>query len=404
MHHDPTYLQKCLIYVNSTWVEHSQFSRPRHYAVTVTMDSGDIYVLGGSYSPTTSDVLYKGSDNWSAGPRLGKDSFIFKACATSINATHFVTIGGGIFYNMVDVFDTITNTWRQWPKLTKSRRAHNCALLGDKVVVAGGYLFGDQDYTSSSVLIDVHTGEATAGGEMVMRRAYYSVQVIEGIMYAIGGSTFHHEETVEKLTDLSLNWTTSDLALVTGRSTFATVKCPPEPETAQKSLPKLLSTITIRTKVGCTNFCTNEGVIIKLKGGSSSDPDHEGFECSTETLNHLDTIDFGFDGVAKFGGRFVDDGERMMMSDCDQAPLNGVLQEGSLEWVGEKGWQPLDVCLDWQDHLGSLGEPDEPGLNNQLKTLNKTESVAIRCNLVPSGETYWHLEGCQNLAQACALS
>ena len=64
----------------------------------------------------------------------------------------------------------------------------------------------------------------------------------------------------------------------------------------------------------------------------------------------------------------------------------------------------MDVCLDWQDHLDSLGEPDEPGLNNQLKTLNKTESVAIRCNLVPSGETYWHLEGCQNLTQACALS
>ena len=111
------------------------------------MDSGDIYVLGGSYSPTTSDVLYMGSDNWVEGPNLTRNAFIFKACAATINSTHFLTVGGGIFYNQVSVFNTVTKTWSDWPNLHDRRRGHNCARLGENIVVAGGYLFGDQDQT-----------------------------------------------------------------------------------------------------------------------------------------------------------------------------------------------------------------------------------------------------------------
>ena len=100
---------------------------------------------------------------------------------------------------------------------------------------------------------------------MLRRRAYYSVQVLHGILYAIGGSTFHHESTVEMLVDPMDSWTSSELNLVTGRSTFATVKC-------ARTIPStygqnLLYSITIRTRVGCYN-CSSEGVVIRLKGGS----------------------------------------------------------------------------------------------------------------------------------------
>ena len=65
-----------------------------------------------------------------------------------------------------------------------------------------------------------------------------------------------------------------------------------------------------------------EGVIIKLKGGSSEDhPD--GLPCSTDTLNHPDTIDFGDGGIATFGGRIggaddFEDDVRTMLRDCFQ--------------------------------------------------------------------------------------
>ena len=163
------------------------------------------------------------------------------------------------------IFNTVTNTWVEWPSLHDRRRGHNCARLGEHIVVAGGYLFGDQDYTSSSVLIDINTGYVSPGGEMLKRRAYYSIQVLHGILYAIGGSTFHYETTVERLVDPMDSWTMSELNLVTGRSTFATVKCAPTiPSTYGQNL---LYSITIRTKVGCYN-CSSEGVVIRLKGGS----------------------------------------------------------------------------------------------------------------------------------------
>ena len=81
-----------------------------------------------------------------------------------------------------------------------------------------------------------------------------------------------------------------------------------------------------------------------------------------------------------------------------------------MEWVGEHGWQPLDVCIDWQDNPSRLENPR--GLDNfgrldnfdVVDDLDNFDSVAMQCNLVSSGETYWHLEGCLNLQTACALS
>ena len=135
--------------------------------------------------------------------------------------------------------------------------------------------------------------------------------------------------------------------------------------------------------------------------------------CSTDVLDHPDTIDFGDGGDAKFGGGIgagvTMHDEREMLRDCyqvklasscfllisSQAPLKGALLEGSLEWVGEHGWQPLDICIDWQDNMHRLDS--KGGLDN-------TYSVAMRCNLVSIGETNWHIEGCVNLNMPCALS
>ena len=71
-------------------------------------------------------------------------------------------------------------------------------------------------------------------------------------------------------------------------------------------------------------FCSS------LKGGSRQDqPDSlsekEGFSCSTEVLNHPDTIDFGYGDVATFGGGIgggvTMHDEREMLRDCYQVKL-----------------------------------------------------------------------------------
>ena len=385
-HHDPTYLETCLTYTESAWVNHSVFQQPRHYAASVTLEHGDIYVLGGSYSPTTSEVLRNGSAKWSVGPNLQLQSFIFKACAATIDSVSFVTIGGGISYDMVSVFNTSTEVWTNWAKLPGGRRGHSCGRLENKVVVAGGYLFTTYDYTATTLLIDTKTGAAIEGGRMIKARAYYSMQVLPGMLLAIGGSTIRRfQVTVEKLTDPSAPWSTTDLYLGTGRSTFATVpylvsnatadqtttstkttmttssvtqpgkceqsawcsqeggmchpkgrqplgmfkvseeKCNPNKECycyRYNQGKVLLNSITVQTKVGCSDDCSSEGVVVSLRGERNLHYP-KGLPCSTRVLDHQSTIDFDGSkgGRARFDGRLngaEDFEEEAMLGDCYQ--------------------------------------------------------------------------------------
>ena len=74
----------------------------------MTMESGDIYVIGGSYAATTTEVLALGAAALTQGPDLPQGNFIVKACAAVVNSTHLVTVGGGIFYTQVTPLSTIT--------------------------------------------------------------------------------------------------------------------------------------------------------------------------------------------------------------------------------------------------------------------------------------------------------
>ena len=76
------------------------------------MESGDIYVIGGSYAATTTEVLANGAIAWTQGPDLPQDNFIVKACASVVNSTHLVTVGGGIYYTQVATLDTLGKEWR----------------------------------------------------------------------------------------------------------------------------------------------------------------------------------------------------------------------------------------------------------------------------------------------------
>ena len=115
--------------LTSSWTKHSDLNQPRISASTVTMTSGDVYLLGGWYSDMTSEVLLKGNSTWSQGPGL-PDS-LDSACALSLDDTTFVTIGGGRRHSTVSKYNTATETWDQtWPQLPEGRRGHSCARLG----------------------------------------------------------------------------------------------------------------------------------------------------------------------------------------------------------------------------------------------------------------------------------
>merc|ERR1712025_729524 len=60
---------------NSQWSSHSTLTEPRDHASTVVMESGDVYILGGMFSPDTSDVLRFDSKNWTVGPKLDHPTY-----------------------------------------------------------------------------------------------------------------------------------------------------------------------------------------------------------------------------------------------------------------------------------------------------------------------------------------
>ena len=60
---------------------------------------------------------------------------------------------------------------------------------------------------------------------------------------------------------------------------------------------------------------------------------------------------------------------------ASQAPLNAVVEGGSIEWKGNKaaGWQPASVCVDWM-----------------------SSNFAVLCNVNSSiKDLTWQLEDCQ---------
>merc|ERR1712112_708468 len=220
--------------LKSNWSFHSTLTEPRNHASTVVMESGDVYILGGSFSPDTSDVLRSDSKNWTVGPKL--DHPTFSACATDINATSFVTIGGGVSEKDISVYNTVTKSWsKPWPQLTKGRRGHSCVRVNDKVIVAGGYLYSEHQYTATTLTIDINTGKIYAGKSMNEARSFFKMHGFdrEKIIIAVGGkvpqksdnNTEGFSNTME-VWDMStsIGWIyEKDFELMTGTSDLATV-------------------------------------------------------------------------------------------------------------------------------------------------------------------------------------
>ena len=158
-HHNMALAMGCISLpsLSSSWTKHSSLNQPRIYSPTVTMTSGDVFLLGGWYSDMTSEVLLKGASTWSQGPHLLDP--LDSACALPLDGNTFVTIGGGRRHSTVSKYDTATETWDQtWPQLPEGRRGHSCARLGSILVVAGGFSFRTFQYTDSTLTINADTG------------------------------------------------------------------------------------------------------------------------------------------------------------------------------------------------------------------------------------------------------
>merc|ERR1712080_313414 len=82
----------------------------------------------------------------------------YRSFATSIALKRGVYILGGSFdRTQARVYSETSGLWTQWPGLTEGVWAHSCVLLGDKIVMAGGWESSGR-FTGRTVIIDTKTG------------------------------------------------------------------------------------------------------------------------------------------------------------------------------------------------------------------------------------------------------
>lgn len=121
------------------WSPHSTLDSIRWYASSVTLPAG-VFILGGYKTETTSSFLPTGDTTWRPGPDIphgGSDS----GCAVAVSDTSFLLIGGEPNYDHIMEYDIDTGAWTEWPRLTSpvgGRRRHQCAVLGQDVIIVGG--------------------------------------------------------------------------------------------------------------------------------------------------------------------------------------------------------------------------------------------------------------------------
>ena len=228
-HHKSTHAHKCDLYNGSGWEANSVTLRhPRIHASSVVMESGDIYLMGGEYSPITTEVLKNGAQVWV--DSLTLEYGIAGACAVETDSNSFVIIGGDWDHDKISVYSTLglTPSWtKDWSSLDEGRKGHSCARIGKQVVIAGGYSFKYNAYVSHTEIMDVTTGVVTVHITMNHARAFFSMQVVHGGILAIGGRTNNDSDaftaTAEKWSPGTSMWVVSDIELDTKRSAFASV-------------------------------------------------------------------------------------------------------------------------------------------------------------------------------------
>ena len=145
-----------------TWREHSSLTEQREGSIAVTLPSGS-FIFGGMQSPKTSDYLPANSQTWEKGPAIYGDG-IDRGCGVKLNATALLLVGGysgGRESNQVLMY-TDVGGWEPQPNLKEVRGGTSCAMIGNKVVVAGGRDTSG-DFLASTEIIPLTNFQPRAG-------------------------------------------------------------------------------------------------------------------------------------------------------------------------------------------------------------------------------------------------
>merc|ERR550517_1492780 len=152
----------------------------RYNSAAATLNDIGVFIVGGRETNNlrTSEFLATGTMQWHEGPALPVEMAF--PCAVAITSTSFLAIHGTDIreFDTAIAGPTSSEGWREagrWPGLKTSRVHHpGCAMIGQKVIIAGGYNEEPHDRVLSSTdVLDLIDRRISSGWEMAMPRYHF---------------------------------------------------------------------------------------------------------------------------------------------------------------------------------------------------------------------------------------
>jgi len=237
---------KCLIYEDDSWKEHSNLQQGRRYASAVTTADWT-FIFGGEsddWSERTFDYLSKNSKSWKENTIVSlpqgnfserKQTLFISGCAVKVPKNETVILIGGSYTEkrILKFLIGVHFFIEMDVSLIKARRSHSCARLPDTnlIVITGG-LDSDVNSQDTSEILNLEDNTITLGNPMNTKRWGHGMAVItidnEDRLAVFGGKDENGDylDSVETLNPRTRKWEISDLKLNEAKRGFGYISLP----------------------------------------------------------------------------------------------------------------------------------------------------------------------------------
>ena len=181
---------------NNTWANTTSMLEGRAFHHLITLNNNEVIAIGG-FLLKSCELFNPASNSWRYTDSLETLKY-FGDTATLLNDGRILIVGGyyfdqstlqNIYFNICEIYDSITETWSLTDSLEEGRDGHTATLLNDgKVLVTGG--IGNDSYLNSCEIYDPITNQWSSAANLLHARLRHSAVLLsDGRVLVSGGVT-----------------------------------------------------------------------------------------------------------------------------------------------------------------------------------------------------------------------